>query len=307
MVINALGPTAPIQIIPITGEQPRALATSSNGRYVYLAIFESGNGTTLVPGGVNNGYEHSGVDDPSGPYGGVNPPPNSGKNFVPAVNPANPPSIPVGLIVKKTNVNGLARYFDDNMGDWTAFITGASARTGTPGDRVAGWDLPDRDVAIIDTGSNYAVSYQASLMNMVMSIGVNPATGNVTVVGTDSTNQIRYEPNLQGTFVHVEGASFAPGGTNTIFDLNPHITYQARNVPVAQRQLSIGDPRGIAWNAAGTLDFEYELSDAVVGDSAALRPDAQRHQIRPTVPLRYAPQLWPRSTRLRFMPCGRAH
>ncbi len=255
MVFNALGPTTPIQIIPITGEQPRALATSSNGRYVYLAIFESGNGTTLIPGGVNNGNEHSGVDDPSGPYGGVNPPPNSGKNFVPAVNPSNPPSIPVGLIVKKTNVNGLARYFDDNMGDWTAFITGASARTGTPGDRVAGWDMPDRDVAIIDTGNNYALSYQSSLMNMVMSIGVNPATGNVTVVGTDATNQIRYEPNLQGTFVHVEGASFAPGGANTIFDLNPHITYQSRNVPVAQRQLSIGDPRGIAWNAAGTLAF----------------------------------------------------
>jgi DNA-binding beta-propeller fold protein YncE len=37
MVFNALGPTTPIQTISITGEQPRALATSSDGRYVYLA------------------------------------------------------------------------------------------------------------------------------------------------------------------------------------------------------------------------------------------------------------------------------
>jgi DNA-binding beta-propeller fold protein YncE len=255
LVFNAANPTTPQQRIAINGEQPRALATSADGRYVYLAIFESGNATTILPGGVNNGYEHSDVDDPSGPYGGVNPPPNTGNTFTPAQNPANPAPFPVSLIVRKYITGPIVKWLDDNNHDWSAFITGSKARTGVAGDRVAGWDLPDRDVAVIDTGNNYAVTYQSSLMNMVMSIGVNPSTGNVSVVGTDATNQIRFEPVLQGKFVHVEGASFTPGGTNTIFDLNPHITYQVANVPVAQRQLSIGDPRGIAWNAAGTVEY----------------------------------------------------
>jgi hypothetical protein len=255
LVFNAASPSSVQQTILINGEQPRALATSANGRYVYLAIFESGNATTILPGGVNNQFEHSVVDDTTGPYNGANPPPNSGTTFSPAVNPSNPTPIPVSLIVRKSISGTLARWLDDNNHDWSAFITGNKAQAGTPGDRVAGWDLPDRDVAIIDTGSNYAVTYQSSLMNMVMSIAVNPANGNVTLVGTDATNQIRYEPVVQSTFVHVEGASFTPGGANTIFDLNPQITYQTRSVAMAQRQLSIGDPRAIAWNSNGTTAY----------------------------------------------------
>jgi len=256
MVFNAASPTTVQQRIPINGEQPRALATSADGRYIYLAIFESGNATTILPGGVNNQFEHSDVDDTSGPYGGVNPPPNGPNNtFVPAENPANPTPFAVSLIVRKSINGTLAKWLDDNGTDWSAFITGSKAATGVPGDRVPGWDMPDRDVAVIDTQNSNAVSYQSSLMNMVMSIGVNPATGNVSVVGTDATNQIRFEPVLQSTFVHVEGASFTPGGANTIFDLNPQINYQVKSVPMAQRQLAIGDPRGIAWNGAGTVEY----------------------------------------------------
>jgi hypothetical protein len=252
---SATSPSTPLSRIPINGEQPRALAVSSNGRYVYLAIFESGNGTTIVPGGVSNGEEPSIVDDPRGPYAGANPPPNSGKNFSPAINPSGGTPPPVSLIVKRTVINGATKWIDDNNGDWSPFITGSFAANGTANAHAPGWNLPDRDVAIVDTQNNNSVSYQSGLGNILMALAVNPASGVVSVVGTDATNQIRFEPNLQSTFVRVQMAQFTPGGSSTIKDLNPHLTYQLRSIPMTQRLLSIGDPRGIVWNAAGTLAY----------------------------------------------------
>lgn len=256
LVFSATAQGAPINRVPINGEQPRAMAVSANGRYVYLANFESGNQTTQVVGGRNDfPIELDLVRDTGGPYGDIDPPPNSGSTFSPAINTSLPTPPPVSMIVKRSVVNGTVKWLDDNSHDWSPFISGSLAQNGSAGARVAGWDLPDRDVAIIDTSNNEAVTYQSGLGNILMAIAVNPASGNVTVVGTDATNQIRFEPNVQSTFVHVQAATFTPGGANTLTDLNPHLTYQTRSIPVAQRQLSIGDPRGIVWNAAGSLAY----------------------------------------------------
>ncbi|MEO1529039.1 MAG: beta-propeller fold lactonase family protein, partial [Planctomycetota bacterium] len=40
-----------VDVVPIAGEDPRALAVSPNGNVIYCAIFESGNASTLVRGG----------------------------------------------------------------------------------------------------------------------------------------------------------------------------------------------------------------------------------------------------------------
>ena len=61
-------------------------------------------------------------------------------------------------------------------------------------------------VAIVDAGT-LAVTYAGGLLNLCMALAVNPASGEVTVVGTEATNEIRYEPNLSGTFVRVEARS----------------------------------------------------------------------------------------------------
>ncbi len=254
LAFNATAPTTPTASIVIAGEQPRALAVDKTGRYVYLAIFESGNGTTVLPGGVANGFEHDIVRDSRGPYGGVNVAPNNGNSFKPAFNTANPAPIPVSVIVKRTLVGSAIKWLDDNLKDWSVFISGAFAQNGTAADRTPGWDLVDRDVAILDTTTNQ-VTYQGGLMNILMAIGVNPATNEITVVGTDATNQIRYEPVLDGTFVRVNFARFTQGGKSTISDLNPHLTYAQPNIPVAQRQFSIGDPRGIVWSADGSKGY----------------------------------------------------
>ncbi len=254
LVVDPASPTTVLSRIPIQGQQPRALATSADGSKVYLAIFESGNGTTVLSGKINANEPNS-VTDPNGPYKGVNPPPNAngGTTFNPPLNPANPaPPAFTGMIVRRTATGD---WLDDNGRSWKPWVTSTApvngAKTMT---RVAGWDLIDRDVAVIDT-TTQAVSYQGGMMNLVMAMAVNPASGQVTVVGTDATNQIRFEPVVRGTFLKVLFGGFQPGGANTIKDINPHLTYTTPSVAVSERQKSIGDPRGIAWNATGTKAY----------------------------------------------------
>ena len=84
----------------------------------------------IIGTGVSLGVTRANpVNFPFAPSKGQNPPPNSGTNFVPAINPAisNPPP-KVSLIVKK---NGAGRWMDDNNGDWTEWKReGASGRDG---------------------------------------------------------------------------------------------------------------------------------------------------------------------------------
>ena len=210
--------------IEILAEDPRALAVSPDGLTVYAAIFDSGNRSTIIAGGSDNTLGvfpgNDAMEDPDGPYGGVNPPPNDPDDvnmdsnlFIPpkAAN-GTPPK--VGLIVKQ-DANGVWR--DDNGSDWTAWITGAKASLSG---RYQGWQLVDRDVAVIDTAT-LGVTYIEHLMNLNMAIAVNPATGDITVVGTDATNQIRFEPNVSGRFIRVEMAMIDPAkAVTSIADLN---------------------------------------------------------------------------------------
>lgn len=246
---------APPQVISLDGEDPRALAVSADGSRVYAAIFESGNGTTILGGGQLGAgvlaFPPNVVSDPVGPYGGINPPPNDGGSFEPPLNPILPGGgLPVGLIVRQDD---LGLWWDDNGGDWTEFVSGSQAdRSG----RMPGWNLLDHDVAVIDTAT-LAVSYLDRLMTMGMAVGVHPTSGQVTLVGLESLNEIRYEPNLNGVFVRVNLAQVDPAGGSapTIVDLNPHLDYTESTVPPAVREQSLGDPRAIVWMPSGTRAY----------------------------------------------------
>ncbi|MDA0812521.1 MAG: hypothetical protein O3C21_09070, partial [Verrucomicrobia bacterium] len=237
--------------IPIEGEDPRALAVSPDGTKVYVAVFESGNGTTLLGGGADLDsilvFPPNVVSNRQGPYRGQNPPPNKGDEFDPPLNASLPEAPPVGLIVKQSDDG---RWLDDNDGDWTEFVSGEkAAASGRP----VGWELIDNDVAIIDTAT-LAVTYTTRLMNLCMALAVNPATGVVTVVGTEATNEVRFEPVINGTFVRVNCGSFDPAGlvAKVVTDLNPHLDYSSHSTSTELRYQSIGDPRGIAWLSDGS-------------------------------------------------------
>jgi len=240
-----------ITSISIDGNRPRAMDVSPDGSRVYVAIFESGNASTVIGTGVSLGIPRANpIDFPFAPSSGQNPPPNNGTNFVPAINPAiisAPPK--VSLIVKK---NSAGRWMDDNNGDWTEFIRGTNAAyTG----RVPGWDIPDHDLAIINA-TNFSVNYACGLMNICMGVAVNPLTGKIAVIGTDALNSTRFQPVLNGIFVRVNIAQVDPITlTNFVRDLNPHLNYQTPQVNAIERAQSVGDPRNIVWSADGSTGY----------------------------------------------------
>ena len=237
--------------IEILGEDPRALAVSPDGKTVYAAVFESGNGTTILGGGGDGvvAFPPNVVNDPGGPYGGTNPPPNDGNKFNPLRNPEAGTPPPVGLIVRK---DAAGKWRDDNGKDWTRFVSGSLAKASG---RPTGWDLIDNDVAIIDTSTNN-VSYATGLMHLCMAVSVNPMTGAVSVVGTDATNEVRFEPNLNGRFLRVNFATVsANGATENRTDLNPHLDYSTPRVHAAVRKEAIGELRGIVWRANGNIAY----------------------------------------------------
>jgi DNA-binding beta-propeller fold protein YncE len=258
--------------IAIKGDRPKAMDVSPDGSRVYVAIFESGNASTILAPRLtplDTAPPPSVVADPEGPHHGQDPPPNRGSSFSPPISSyLDSNTYPRGSLIVKKNAAG--RWMDDNQGDWTDFVSGAkAARSG----RIPGWDMPDRDVAIIDTATS-AVTYATGLMNLCMAIGINPKTGEIAVVGTDGKNEVRFEPVLRGVFLRVNLALIDPVTlSKSIRDLNPHLDYSVASVPAATRGSSIGDPRGIVWNAAGTRGYITGMGshNLVVVDAAGQR------------------------------------
>jgi len=244
-----------LQTLGIEGQRPKAIAVSPDRAKVYVAIFESGNRSTVLStsvGTLDGVPQPSVVDLPTGPHHGQNPPPNNGTNFLPVINPAISTNVAVPKVSVIAKKNAAGRWMDDNNGDWTEFVSGTnSVFSGRP----RGWDILDHDVAVIDTAS-MGVSYLTGLMNICMDLAVNPASGQVAVVGTDALNHIRFESVLSGVFIRVNLALANPTNDSAVVkDLNAHLDYQTAIVPESERNKSIGDPRGIVWNANGTRGY----------------------------------------------------
>ncbi len=263
----------------IDAERPKALATSPDGLTVYAAIFESGNGTTLVgPKFKNQLFVDNVVALSNAPSAGQNPAFNSPAAFQPPLNPAiptNPPPPGSGIIVRKSEGG---RWLDDQQQDWTEFVSGTNAALTQ---RARGWDLPDHDLAVVDT-SSLVVRYETRLMNICMAIAANPVSGQIAVVGTDARNEVRFEPNLNGRFARVKLALVDPNPPQTgvqppqppiIRDLNPHIDPTAPTAPDSERERSIGDPRAVLWSADGTTAYVAGLGsrNLVVLDATGAR------------------------------------
>ncbi len=285
MVFDPNDPAATPISLAIAGEEPRALAVKGDGSEVYVAIFESGNQTTILGGGrvsdlqfPPNVVNHilSPYFDPGQPrvlgINPPNPPPNLGTQFYPPIQTGLPTPPRVGMIVRK---NGAGQWYDDNNHEWTHLVSGADAnRSGRP----VGWDLVDHDLAVIDTAT-LKIRYASGLMNLCMALAVNPAHGGVAVLGTDAINEVRFEPVLRGRFLRVNLGMVDPAGPSAqaISDLNPHLTYTSAipfvPLPQAERNRSVGDPRGVVWNSSGTVGYVSGMgsNNVVLVDSLGSR------------------------------------
>ena len=153
------------------------------------------------------------------------------------------PAPPAVALIVRQGEDGAWR--DDNGADWTAFVSGEKAElSGRP----RGWHVLDHDLAIVDSRS-LDVRYVRSLMNIVSAIAVHPTTGRVAAVGTDARNEVRYLQNLTGRFVRNRIALVDAEGASSTADLNPHLGIEEAGVEQEERERSVSDPRGVAWDA----------------------------------------------------------
>jgi YVTN family beta-propeller protein len=233
------------QVLGPQGADLRALAT--DGARVFAAMFLAGNRTTIL--------SEARVSSPVNPYpGDPNPPPNSGPLFDPPIAAGLPSPPDVGLIVRQEE-DGTWR--DDNGANWTDAVT---------------WGLHHHDVAIVNA-STLAVSYASVSLSANMHLAVTPS-GHATIVGLEASNHVRFEPNIKGVFARVVAVTIDPAGNaGASVDLNPHLTYQQPSVPQPIRDLSLGDPRGIVWNASGDRAYVTGMgsNNLVVLDAALAR------------------------------------
>jgi len=260
--------TAP-QRVALAMEEPRALAISPDGSTIYVAAYESGNATTAISGrsaAAVSGSSQNIVSRADSPYSGVNPAPNVGNNFEPALTAGDPGEM--GSLIVRKNESG--QWMDDNDQNWTPFVSGAQA---TLSGRVVGWDMQDHDLAEINT-QTLAVTYTSSLMNINAAVAVSPLDGRVIVVGTDAVNEVRYQPNLNGTFLRVLYAGVGATQPVEVADLNPHLDYSLMTVVASERNRSVGDPRGVVWSPDGNRFFVSGMGSnnviAVAADGSRL-------------------------------------
>lgn len=171
IVLDAEPPYDIKATIAIPGEDPRAMAVTPDGTGVWVAVFESGNHTTIVPRAFK--------DD--GPWVGQ---PGDLPPIVPPLNPAlaGAQFPDNGVIVRKVGND----WLDEQNGNWNAVVT---------------WDLLDTDVVFIDvaTAVPMLTASATGAGTLLYDLAVDPS-GDVWVAGTEANNEIYFEPKLTGEF-----------------------------------------------------------------------------------------------------------
>jgi len=218
---------APVNI-PLDASDPRALAVSMDGTKVYVGIFESGNETTVVPEAT--------VDTTLGL-----PPP------VPPMDStlATPPK--VSLIVRHNGTH----WVDELIRSWDTWIT---------------YRLYDNDVIEIDVASLTVTQSFKKVGTHIFGLAVNPVTGRLYVSNTESLNEIRFEPNLDGHFTRARVTTIDPGtATVTPVHLNQHINYGNPAGDATERSLSLGLPMDVTVNVTGDTVYVAAMGSNKVG------------------------------------------
>jgi YVTN family beta-propeller protein len=245
-----------LKSIPLTGEEPRALAVSPNGSTVYVAFALSGNQTTIVPA----------TRAPAPP---------------PPVNPALPPAPQVGLIIDATNPTwypGVIKYtMPDN--DVAAISTSTYAvnyysHLGTINLGLA-VNPQSGNLYVANTDALNTIMFETALNGHIVNhqiTSVNPTTGQATI--WDLNPQINYaqlsDPNglatalamptavvcdPTGTYLYIAAFgtdrvgifNILSGTVKNFIEIDPQAIGTAVN-PASKR-----GPRGLALNSTANL------------------------------------------------------
>lgn len=191
--------------LPLDQSDPIALAVSPDRSTVYVAAFDSGNRTTVVP--------YLDVEAGGGP-----PPPN------PPMDPSLPDPPRTALIVKHDG----SSWLDEIGRSWDAFLP---------------YQLFDHDVIAFDTASLQKTDVFTDVGTNLTGMTASPANGRLYVTNLESFNHIRFEPNLRGRFQQNRVTIIDPA-TGTVVErhLNEHIDYDVPAGTAAERALSLSLP-----------------------------------------------------------------
>ncbi len=232
-MFEAERPKAPPRVLTLFGTKPRALAASADGRYLYAAVYLSGNGTATVSGedAVRLGRARQ-LDFERIPYWAL---------------PKQ------GAIVRRTG-HGWSDY--ENR-DWTAAVP---------------FELPDYDVFVIDTAapeSPRVVERISNVGTVLFNMAVQPRSGEIWVSNTEAFNFVPYEPRARSRFAHSRITRIYPvtGGGHQVrgVDLNPQIDRSAAAGPLAERELSLAQPLDLVFQPDGNEAYVAAFGSRKIG------------------------------------------
>ena len=252
----------PLSIVNLFTDAARALAVSNDGSKVYAAGFQTGNQTTVIG--------ESYVPDGFGPDGALPP----ATNFEGIAGPE------IGLIVKFNGTNWLDL-------------------AGRPWDDLVRFDLPDRDVHVIDAMANPpgvssgGTGAYSGVGTILYNMAVNPQSGKLYVSNTEANNLQRFEgpgvfagDALQGRLHFNRISVLGSSGSVAPRHLNKHIDYGSccAAVPNAESEKSLALPNGMAVSRNGQILYVAALGSDKIGvfDTSELEgnsfvPDAADH------------------------------
>ncbi|MBK8231684.1 MAG: hypothetical protein IPK72_14115 [Candidatus Eisenbacteria bacterium] len=235
VVLDPDDPAAVPQRIELRASEPRALAVSSDGSAVFVAAFDSGNQTTAVP--------YLSVE-----AGGGAPPPH------PPMRPGLPIPPRVALIVKHDGT-----HWRDEIGrNWDSFVP---------------YRVLDHDVLQISTTTLAVERVWGGVGTTLLDLAVHPTSGRIYVTNLEARNDVRFVPNLRGSFAQNRITVIDPvSGAVTPVHLNPHINYASQAGTPGERALSLSTPMEIAVRSDGSELFVAAFGSRKV---AVLDPGGQ--------------------------------
>ena len=226
------------------------------------ALARTPDGSRVFAAAFHSGNRTAAVPEPNvSGNGGLPPPP-------PGSTPGNPPT---GLIVR---FNG-STWVDEIGRNWNAQVP---------------FNLPDRDVFIIDANANPpapipGTSSVVGVGTIIFSMAVRPnASNQVYVSNTDARNHVRFEPRIvgdplgRGVQGHIAESrvTVIDGTTPTPHHLNPHVDYLCTPPgclpPASEREASLAFPMDMVFSSDGQRLYVAGFGSGKVGifDAAAL-------------------------------------
>jgi YVTN family beta-propeller protein len=117
------------------------------------------------------------------------------------------------------------------------------------------FNMPDNDVAEIDTATLQVTRYFPHVGTLNLGIAVQPSSGDLFVTNADARNLVHFEPNVRAHFVDNRLTRIAQSnGALSISDLNPGIDYATLPNPAAQ-STALAQATSIVFDPSGAFAY----------------------------------------------------